>query len=161
MSTRTPHWGRSPSRGQPVTTRSRTVRSTSALVAAAAVALAGAVSAAWAQVPSRIIDVVDVDDHETQVDITLQFNCSLRYSGHTPTSEGPEVRLRLRPDRDCGLGTLFGANEIPTEIPPISGPRGIVTSARLESSLGGELTLTLTWAKPEAFVLAQGANPRG
>jgi hypothetical protein len=117
--------------------------------------------AATAAAPSRMIDVIDVDDHETQVDITLQFNCSLRYSGHTPTSEGPEVRLRLRPDRDCGLGSGFGANDIPTEIAPISGPRGIVTSARLESSLGGELTLTLTWAKPEAFVLAQGASARG
>ena len=110
---------------------------------------------------SRLVDVVDVDDHDTQVDITLQFNCSLRYAGHTPTSEGPELRLRLRPDRDCGLGTGLGATDMPAEIPPVSGPRGIVTSARLESSLGGEVTLTLTWAKPESFVLAQGASPRG
>ncbi len=113
------------------------------------------------QMPPRFIDVVDIDEHETQVDITLQFNCSLRYAGHTPTSEGPELRLRLRPDRDCGLGTGIGATEIPSEIPPVSGPRGIVTAARLESSIGGELTLTLTWGRPEAFVLAQGASSRG
>ena len=113
------------------------------------------------QPPTRLIEVIDVDERESQVDITLQFNCSLRYSGHTPASEGAELRLRLRPDPDCGIGTSLGATEIPTEIPPVSGPRGIVTSARLESSLGGELTLTLTWAKPEAFVLAQGASPRG
>jgi hypothetical protein len=131
------------------------------LLAAAAALVALAPATGAAQAPARMIDVIDVDDHETQVDITLQFNCSLRYSGHTPTSEGPEVRLRLRPDRDCGLGAGFGANDIPTEIPPISGPRDIVTSARLESALGGELTLTLTWARPEAFVLAQGASPRG
>src|SRR5262249_8822290 len=84
-----------------------------------------------------------------------------RYAGHTPTSEGPELRLRLRTDRDCGLGTGIGATEIPTEIPPVSGPRGIITAARLESSLGAELTLTLTWGRPEAFVLAQGASSRG
>ena len=115
-----------------------------------------------AQGPSRLIDVIDVDDHESQVDITLQFNCSLRYAGHSPASEGPEVRLRLRIDRDCGVSNaLAGAGEITTEIPPISGPRGIVTSARLESSLGGEVTLTLTWAKAESFVLAQGASASG
>jgi tetratricopeptide (TPR) repeat protein len=141
------------------------------LVALLAVA-AGGLTPAWAQsrlvtpgalqAPSRLIDLVDVDEHETQVDITLQFNCSLHYTGHTPASEGSEVRLRLRPDRDCGTtGSMAAAGEIPTEIPPISGPRGIVTSARLESSLGNEVTLTLTWAKPERFVLAQGASSRG
>ena len=109
--------------------------------------------------PARLIDVIDIDEHENQVDITLQFNCSLRYAGHAPASEGPELRLRLRPDLDCGLGPGF--ESIPTEIPPVSGPRGIVAAARLESSLGAEVTLTLTWAKPEAFVLAQGASPRG
>jgi len=114
------------------------------------------------QGPARLIDVIDIDERESQVDITLQFNCSLHYAGHTPASEGPEVRLRLRVDRDCGVtGTLAAGGEITTEIPPISGPRGILASARLESSLGGEVTLTLTWAKPESFVLAQGASASG
>ncbi len=111
--------------------------------------------------PSRLVDVIDVEERETQVDITLQFNCSLRYAGHAPTSEGPELRLRLRPDRDCGLGIPPTATDVPSEIPPVSGPRGIIASALLESSLGGEVTLTLTWAKAESFVLAQGASPRG
>ena len=115
-----------------------------------------------AQGPTRLIDVIDIDEHESQVDVTLQFNCSLHYSGHTPANEGPEVRLRLRIDRDCGVtGSLAAGGEITTEIPPISGPRGIVAAARLESSLGGEVTLTLTWAKPESFVLAQGASASG
>jgi tetratricopeptide (TPR) repeat protein len=114
------------------------------------------------QGPSRLIDVIDVDERESQVDITLQFNCSLHYSGHSPASEGPEVRLRLRIDRDCGVtGSLAAGGEITAEIPPISGPRGVVAAARLESSLGGEVTLTLTWAKPESFVLAQGASATG
>jgi hypothetical protein len=114
------------------------------------------------QGPSRLIDVIDIDEKESQVDITLQFNCSLHYAGHTPANEGPEVRLRLRIDRDCGVtGSLAAGGEITTEIPPISGPRGIVAAARLESSLGGEVTLTLTWAKPESFVLAQGASASG
>jgi len=114
------------------------------------------------QGPARLIDVIDVDERESQVDVTLQFNCSLHYSGHSPASEGPEVRLRLRIDRDCGVtGSLAAGGEITTEIPPISGPRGIITAARLESSLGGEVTLTLTFGKPESFVLAQGASASG
>ncbi|HEY0341350.1 MAG TPA: SPOR domain-containing protein, partial [Steroidobacteraceae bacterium] len=120
------------------------------------------------QTPARLVDVIDIDEHENQVDITLQFNCSLRYAGHSPASEGSELRLRLRPERDCGAaaatsagGSLSPSGEVPTEIPPISGPRGILSTARLESSLGGEVTLTLSFSKPEAFVLAQGASPMG
>ena len=114
------------------------------------------------QAPSRLIDVIDIDEHENLVDITLQFNCSLHYAGHSPASEGSEVRLRLRPDRDCGAaGSMSASAEVPTEIPPISGPRGILSTARLEASLGGEVTLTLSFAKPESFVLAQGASPMG
>lgn len=114
------------------------------------------------QGPTRLIDVIDIDERESQVDITLQFNCSLHYAGHAPASEGPEVRLRLRVDRDCGVtGSLAAGGEITTEIPPISGPRGIIAAARLESSLGGEVALTVTWAKPESFVLAQGASATG
>lgn len=114
------------------------------------------------QGPARLIDVIDIDERESQVDITLQFNCSLHYAGHAPASEGQEVRLRLRVDRDCGVtGSLAAGGEITTEIPPISGPRGIIAAARLESSLGGEVALTVTWAKPESFVLAQGASATG
>ncbi|HEX4677274.1 MAG TPA: hypothetical protein VH209_18180, partial [Steroidobacteraceae bacterium] len=50
------------------------------------------------QTPSRLVDVIDIDEHDNQVNITLQFNCSLRYAGHSPASEGSELRLRLRPD---------------------------------------------------------------
>ena len=115
-----------------------------------------------AQTPSRLIDVIDIDEHESQVDITLQFNCSLHYAGHAPAREGSELRLQMRPDRNCGaLGSSLGASDAPTEIPPISGPQGIVTASRLEASLGGEVTITLTFARPESFVLAQGATPTG
>ena len=115
-----------------------------------------------AQTPARLVDVIDIDERDNQVDITLQFSCSLHYSGHTPASEGAELRLRLRPGRDCGAFASPSAGaELASEIPPVSGPRGILDSARLESSLGGEVTLSLTWAKPESFVLAQGASPTG
>jgi hypothetical protein len=112
-----------------------------------------------AQIPGRLVDVIDIDVHDNQVDVTLQFTCSLHYAGHSPASEGSEVQVRLRPDRNCGTSAAGGG--LASEIPPISGPRGILDSARLESALGGEVTLTLTWSKPESFVLAQGASPTG
>ena len=115
-----------------------------------------------AQTPVRLVEVIDIDERDNQVDITLQFGCSLHYAGHTPASEGTELQLRLRPGKNCGsLASPAAGAELASEIPPISGPRGILDSARLDSSLGGEVTLTLTWAKPEAFVLAQGASPTG
>src|SRR5579859_8171903 len=95
------------------------------------------------QAPSRLIDVIDIDEHESQVDITLQFNCPLHYAGHTPAREGPELRLQLRPDRNCGTsGPSLATSDTPTEIPHISGPQGIISAARLESSLAGEVTIT-------------------
>jgi hypothetical protein len=117
---------------------------------------------AGAQTPARLVDVIDIDERDNQVDITLQFSCSLHYAGHTPASEGPELQLRLRPGKDCGtMASPSAGAGLAGEIPPVSGPRGILDSARLDSSLGGEVTLTLTWAKPESFVLAQGASPTG
>src|SRR5579859_4866096 len=101
----------------------------------------GWLSVVAAQTPARLIDVIDIDEHESQVDITLQFNCPLHYAGHAPAREGSELRLQMRPDRNCGaLGSSSATRDAPTEIPPISGPQGIVTAARLEASLGGEVT---------------------
>jgi len=84
-------------------------------------------------------------------------HCSLHHAGHSPASEGPEVRLRCASIRDAVSRATRSGGEITTEIPLYPGQR-LVTAARLESSLGGEVTLTLTWAKPESFVLAQGAS---
>src|SRR5688500_5823354 len=63
----------------------------------------GFATASSAQTVGRLDDVIDVSDRGKRVDIVLQFNCSLRLLGYTPQREGTELRLRLRPDRDCGL----------------------------------------------------------
>jgi len=116
------------------------------------------VDPARAQLPGRLIDVIEVDQRDSQTDITLQFNCSLRYAGHTPESEGPELRLRLRLDPDCGAS--FGA-AVPLEIPTVLGGEGLVSNVRMESNLGGEIELLFTWIEPQTFVIAQGASARG
>src|SRR5258707_934422 len=50
--------------------------------------------------PGRFVDIVEVNDHEDQVDIVVQFTCSLRYLTHQPASEGKELRIQMLPQGD-------------------------------------------------------------
>ncbi len=104
--------------------------------------------------PARLVDAIDVEDHQTQVDINVQFSCAVHYAGHSPASAGDEVRVRLRLDASCGTTSQLSGSESPA----VSGASGIVSAARVEPSLGSEITLTLRWTHVESFVLAQGAD---
>ena len=110
------------------------------------------------QVPTRLVDIVEVSDHEDQVDVTVQFNCSVRYITHLPASEGSEVRIQLRPLPDCGV---LPGNPVASELPPLSGGAGIVSAVRVEGDVPGQITLVFQFRKVERFVLAQGVDPRG
>ncbi|MBV8806200.1 MAG: SPOR domain-containing protein, partial [Sinobacteraceae bacterium] len=126
-------------------------------------ALLGGANAALAQIggmqpPGRFIDVVDVSDRGDQVDLTIQFNCSMRYLTNVPVSQGAEVRVQLQPLPDCGINPL---TQISGETAPISGGSGIVTAVRVESDAPGQVTVVLNFKKSEQFVLAQGVDPRG
>jgi len=109
--------------------------------------------------PSRLVDVIQVDDHENQVDISLVFNCSMRFVTNVPANEGREVNIQLVPLADCRVSS-FGS-QIGTETPPLSGGGNIVTSARVQSLGPGQITVTLSFGKKERFVIAQGVDPRG
>src|SRR4029077_19874585 len=108
-----------------------------ALASLAALSAAGA----FAQTPlagvRRLVDVIEVNDHEDQVDLTMVFNCSMRFVTSLPASEGKEVHIQLVPLSDCGVNP-FG--QIPSEIPPLSGGAGIITAARVESLAPGQIT---------------------
>jgi tetratricopeptide (TPR) repeat protein len=120
-----------------------------------------AAGTAFAQIsgtPLRLVDVIEVSDHEDQVDLTMVFNCSMRFITSLPASEGQEVHIQLAPQADCRMSPLA---QIAPETPPLSGGRNIVTSARLDSMSPGQVTLTLDFKKSERFVLAQGVDPRG
>jgi hypothetical protein len=129
-----------------------------ALAALAALGAAGA----FAQTPlagvRRLVDVIEVNDHEDQVDLTMVFNCSMRYVTSLPASEGKEVHIQLAPLADCGVSPM---SQIASETPPVSGGSNIVTAARVESMAPGQITLTLDFRKNERYVLAQGVDPRG
>jgi tetratricopeptide (TPR) repeat protein len=108
--------------------------------------------------PARLVNVIEVNDHEDQVDLTVVFNCSMRFVTSLPASEGKLVHIQLAPMPDCGVSPL---SQLLAETPPVSGGANIVTAARVDSMAPGQITLTLDFKKSERFVLAQGVDPRG
>ncbi|HWW33205.1 MAG TPA: SPOR domain-containing protein, partial [Steroidobacteraceae bacterium] len=127
----------------------------------AALAVLGALPAA-AQFagapPNRLVSVIDVSPHDDQVDLTMVFNCSMRFVSNLPASEGRVVRIQLRPLPDCGLSPLA---LIPSETPSVLGGAPFVSSAQLDSTAPGQVTLTIEFRQNEQFVIAQGADPHG
>jgi tetratricopeptide (TPR) repeat protein len=140
--------------------RSETWRRVATLALLACGGLAGKPAAAQVPVqpPMRLIDVVEVDDRGSHVDITVSFNCSMRYVAHFPANRGRELTVELQPLGDCGLGPL---SRVPAEIAPLSGPGHIVSAVRLDSNAPGQVVLTVALASSEQFLLSQGVDPRG
>src|SRR5215469_9509229 len=116
---------------------SRRCRACLALLAAFGV---GVASAQMPTAPQRLVDVIEVSDRDGQVDLTVVFNCSMRFVTNLPASQGSEMHIQLVPLADCGVSP-FG--QIPSEIPSLSGGAGIITAARVESLAPGQITLTL------------------
>lgn len=108
--------------------------------------------------PGRLVDVIEVSERDEQVDLTMVFNCSMRFVSNLPASEGREVHILLAPQPDCRFNPL---TPLASEIAPVSGGTNIVTAARVDSATPGQITLTLTFNRNERFVLAQGVDPRG
>jgi len=108
-----------------------------ALAVLAATPLAAQINAA---APSRLVSVIDVTPNENQVEVTMVFNCSLRFISNLPANEGRVVRIQFRPLPDCGLSPLA---LIPSETPSVLGGAPFLTSAQLDSTAPGQVTLTL------------------
>jgi tetratricopeptide (TPR) repeat protein len=101
-----------------------------------------------------LVQVIDTDQREDHADISVQFACSLFYMGNTPINHGGSTRIRLRLGPDCGA-------PITPELPFVGGGGDLVTGARVESTVPGEVTLELTWARELDFVMAPTANGMG
>lgn len=113
--------------------------------------------AVHAQAPIRLIDFVEANDGERNVDVQVQFNCTVRYMAHDPLDYGQRVRIRLRLGNDCGVNGRSIAGELPT----IGGDSRIVKAARLEEAAPAEAAVILEWARPYNYVLAPTTNGRG
>jgi tetratricopeptide (TPR) repeat protein len=125
-----------------------------------AVLLAGTPAAAQvvSAGPLRLVSLIDVAEQDNVVDLTMVFNCSMRFVSNLPASEGNEVRIQLAPLPDCGVSPL---SMVATETPPVLGGAGIVRNARMEAIAPGQVTLSITFTKSEQFVIAQSADPHG
>ena len=102
----------------------------------------------------QLIDATDRDDH---TDITIQFACSARYVTNTPVSHGASTTITLRLGPDCG--TQRGT--IPPELPLVGGGGSLITGARVDSVVPGEITLELTFARSLDFFMAPTASGLG
>ena len=104
-----------------------------------------------------LVQVIDTDEREDHADISVQFSCSVRFVGNTPIDHGSAVTIRLRLGPDCG--SLI--NAFPPELPLVGGGGQLVTGARVESVVPGEVTLELSWSKDLNFVMAPAATGLG
>ncbi len=125
-------------------------------LATIAASVAGAQMAGNA--PMRLVEVIEVSEQREQVDVTMVFNCSMRFVTSMPANEGREVHIQLAPLADCRVNPF---NQIPSEIPPLSGGAEVVSAARMDSLAPGQITVSLSFVKNERFVIAQGVDPRG
>ena len=97
-----------------------------------------------------LVQFINSDERDDHVDITVQFSCSARYIGNMPLDHGSATTIRLRLGADCG--SLV--NSLPAEFPMIGGTSQLVTGARVQSIMPGEVDLELTWARELDFVMA-------
>ena len=132
-------------------------RHASCLAAAALLAATSAAAQVTGAAAGRLVSVIDVAPRDDQVDLTLVFNCSMRFLSNLPANQGAVVRIQLAPLPDCGLSPLA---QVATETPPVLGGAAWVEAARLEPTAPGQLTLTIEFVRSEQFVLAQGADTR-
>ena len=104
-----------------------------------------------------IVQLIDTQELEDHADISIQFACSVRYVANTPVSHGTGTTITLRLGPDCG--TQFSS--LPPELPLVGGGGNLVTGARVDSIVPGEITLELTWSKALDFVMAPAASGLG
>ena len=104
-----------------------------------------------------IVQLIDSQDYEDHTDISVTFACSVRYVTNVPVSHGGSTLITLQLGPDCGtqLGT------IPPELPLVGGGGNLVTGARVESVVPGQITLELTFARPLDFFIAPTASGLG
>jgi tetratricopeptide (TPR) repeat protein len=104
-----------------------------------------------------LVQFIDTDQREDHADISVQFSCSVRYISNTPINHGSSTMITLRLGPDCG--SLV--NAFPPEFPLVGGGGQLVTGARVESFVPGEVRLELTWSRELDFVMAPTATGLG
>jgi hypothetical protein len=107
--------------------------------------------------PTQLVQVIDADEREGHVDISVQFSCTVHYISNVPLNHGKSTTITLRLGADCG--SLL--NAVTPEFPLVGGGGQLVTGATLEGVVPGEVTLELRWARELDFVMAPTVNSQG
>ena len=94
---------------------------------------------------------------EDHTDISVQFACSVRYITNAPLDHGSSTTITLRLGPDCGTRL----SSVAPELPLVGGGGELVTGARVDSVVPGEVTLELSWSRDLDFVMAPTANGLG
>lgn len=104
-----------------------------------------------------IVQFIDAQDFGDHTDITIQFACSARFVSNTPTNHGTHTTITLKLGPDCGppVGTL------PPQLPLVGGGGNLVTGARVDSLVPGQINVELTWSRSLDFVMAPTASGLG
>ncbi len=129
--------------------------------AAVLIGLARINAAALAAPPSfpsgPLVQLIDTVESGNHVDISIQFSCSMRYISNSPVSHGTSTTIRLLLGADCGtrLRTIL------PELPLVGGGGRLVTGARVDSIVPGEITLELSFSRALDFVMAPTASGLG
>ncbi len=106
---------------------------------------------------AQLLQFIDANENEGHTDVSVQFVCTAFYLGNVPLNHGKSTIIRLRLGPDCGP---FQSSLVP-ELPLVGGGGQIVTSARLEQVVPGEVTLELRFARDLDFVMVPTADGKG
>ena len=139
------------------------LRTIASALAIASAVLSGAALAAAPNLRSgpdtgtQLLQYIDAQAGEGHTDVSVQFVCTVSYLGNTPLNHGGSTVITLRLGPDCGA--FLGA--LTPELPLVGGGGQLVTAARLESLVPGEVTLELRFARDLDFVMVPTTDGRG
>ncbi len=106
----------------------------------------------WAQ--GRIVEDVVASEQRGYVSVTLLFSCSMRYTSHTPATDGEALQVRFSAGPDCGRTSASEPQ------PLLAGAAGYVRSVDVVRPFGSEVQIRIGWSKPETFVLTPSIDGR-
>ena len=104
-----------------------------------------------------IVQLIDATLAEDHADLSIQFSCQVRFITNTPVSHGSRVTISFRLTPDCG--TQFGT--VAPELPLVGGGASLVTGARVNGIVPGEINIEFTFARAVDFVMAPSASGLG
>jgi tetratricopeptide (TPR) repeat protein len=125
------------------------MRRAAAALVLGVVASVSARAAPWLTASS----VIERADH---VDVAVEFGCALRYAGHSPGSQGSEIRIQFQAGAGCALPAQFAVERL---LP--ANDEGLVRDIEFSPGLAGGAELRVAFNRQQQFVVAPAAGMRG